>query len=293
MYLVYYKMENKSILQKSFNKALNGGLSGSVAMGFQVCSMMWLRTTLNYQYKHGGTFINNIKYLYSQGGVPRFYRGLVPALFQAPLSRFGDTAANIGMMNYLNNNSSTSNLPISVKTFCGSTFAGLWRINLMPIDTCKTINQVHGKKGYSILKQKISTHGIRVLYHGSLGACGATIIGHFPWFFTFNTLSEKIPKSDNNNILYKMGRYAGIGFCSSLVSDTVSNFSRVIKVSKQTNIKNTSYKNIITNIINEKGIKELFGRGLKTKIIINGLQGIVFTVVWKSCEEVLNQRSNF
>ena len=29
-------------------------------------------------------------------GIPRFYRGLVPALLQGPLSRFGDTAANTG-----------------------------------------------------------------------------------------------------------------------------------------------------------------------------------------------------
>ena len=30
------------------------------------------------------------------GGIPRFYRGLLPALVQGPLSRFGDTAANTG-----------------------------------------------------------------------------------------------------------------------------------------------------------------------------------------------------
>jgi len=281
-------MNHKEILDKSLNKALNGGIAGSGAMAFQVGSMMWLRTTLNYQYKHGGTFINNIKYLYNQGGIPRFYRGLTPALLQAPLSRFGDTAANIGVMTYLDSNPNTKNLPLSIKTFCGSTIAGLWRINLMPIDTCKTINQVHGKKGYQILKNKIRVNGVGVLYHGGLGAFGNTLMGHFPWFFTYNTLSSKIPKIDNDNIFLKMTRLAAIGFTSSFVSDSVSNVARVVKVSKQTSTETESYRTIVKKILNEGGLKELFGRGLKTKIIINGIQGVVFVIVWNTIQDVLN-----
>ena len=58
---------------EALKKSLNGGVSGSVAMGFQVGSMMWLRTTLNYQYKNGGTFFSTMKKLYNQGGITRFY----------------------------------------------------------------------------------------------------------------------------------------------------------------------------------------------------------------------------
>lgn len=29
------------------------------------------------------------------------------------------------------------------------------------------------------------------------------------------------------------------------------------------------------------GIKGLFGRGLKTRIIANGLQGLLFSILWK------------
>ncbi len=287
-----------NIYNKAIKRALNGGVSGSLAMGIQVGSMMWLRTTLNYQYKNGTKFIPTLKTLYSQGGIPRFYRGVGPALLLAPLSRFGDTAANMGIMYYLDNNPSTSKLPTSVKTFCGSVTAGLWRVNLMPIDTCKTMNQVHGKKGYQIIRDKIKVGGIRTLYHGSLGACSATIIGHFPWFYTYNTLSKSIPqieKSDNTEdntkyTLKKMGRYAIIGFCSSFVSDTFSNSARVIKTSKQTaKDSKASYSQIVKNIIKKDGLKELFGRGLKTKIMINGIQGIIFTIVWKSLEELLNK----
>ena len=42
---------NNEILNKSFTKALNGGISGATAMGIQVTSLMWLRTTMNNQYR--------------------------------------------------------------------------------------------------------------------------------------------------------------------------------------------------------------------------------------------------
>lgn len=62
-------------LKATFNKALISGFSGSSAMAVQVCTLMWLRTTMNYQYRYGGTFVETLKTLYSQGGVLRFYRG--------------------------------------------------------------------------------------------------------------------------------------------------------------------------------------------------------------------------
>ena len=50
-------------------------ISGASAMTIQVCSLMWLRTTMNYQYANGGSFIPTLKHLYQQGGLLRFYRG--------------------------------------------------------------------------------------------------------------------------------------------------------------------------------------------------------------------------
>ena len=90
------KQENT--LQKSFNRAFRGGTAGATAMVLQVGSLMWLRTTMNYQYRHGVSTSVALRTLYSQGGIPRFYKGIVPALFQGPLSRFGDTAANAGVI---------------------------------------------------------------------------------------------------------------------------------------------------------------------------------------------------
>ena len=48
---------------------------------------------------------------------------LLPSL-QGPLSRFGDTAANAGVLALLHN----YDLPIAVKTGTASVTAGLWRI---------------------------------------------------------------------------------------------------------------------------------------------------------------------
>ena len=59
---------------------------------------MWLRTTMNYQYANGTSTLTALRTLYKDGGIPRFYKGLAPALIQGPLSRFGDTAANAGVL---------------------------------------------------------------------------------------------------------------------------------------------------------------------------------------------------
>ena len=281
-------LNRKELINESLKKAVGGGTAGTIAMGTQVISLMWLRTTVNYQYKNGTTFKDTLKILYNEGGIRRFYRGVGPALLQAPLSRFGDTAMNTGVMFYLNNNDQTKNLPLHTKTFIGSCGAALWRINLMPIDTYKTMLQVNGPKGGKILRNNIKTNGVRVLYNGSLGVYGATLMGHFPWFFTYNYLNAMIPHPDDDQTFKKFTRYAVIGFSSSLVSDTVSNCARVLKTSKQTSKENQSYLKIIENIIEKDGLKGLLGRGLKTKILSNGLQGLMFTVVWKTLEEKFN-----
>ena len=55
---------------------------------------------------------------------------------------------------------------------------------------------------------------------------GATWLGHYPWFVTYNQLNATVP--DTYTGAAKLMRNAGIGFCSSFVSDCVSNGIRVI-----------------------------------------------------------------
>jgi len=90
------------ILDKSAKSALRGGTAGAVAMGLNVGALMWMRTTVNFQYRNGTSFPVALRTLYADGGIPRFYRGVLPALIQGPLSRFGDTAANTGMLTMMN-----------------------------------------------------------------------------------------------------------------------------------------------------------------------------------------------
>lgn len=267
-------MREDSILEKSWKRAINGGASGFAAMTGQVFSMMWIRTAVNYQYRNGGNFTGTVGKLMREGGIPRFYRGLPFALMQAPISRFGDTASNIFFQTYLEE----SDLSGAGKTFIGSTGAALWRMAIMPLDTCKTTLQVNGKNGVSILRTKISLHGPGVMYHGALASGGATLVGHFPWFYTYNTLQELIPRRDNR--VESLCRSAAIGFTSTTVSDFFSNTLRVVKTNRQTSSEKVGYLQVSKGILEKEGWRGLVFRGLGTKIISNGIQGMVFTVIF-------------
>jgi len=277
-----------AILKQSGVRALDGGIAGASAMAIQVCSLMWLRTTMNYQYRYGTSTTVALRTLYKDGGVLRFYRGLTPALIQGPLSRFGDTAANTGVITLLNSFDSTKNLPVATKTLCASFTAAIWRIFLMPVDTVKTIMQVEGKNGMSILGSKMRTSGPLVLFHGALAASGGTLVGHFPWFFTYNWLDSTLAKPKNTK--EKLLRNAFMGFCSSVVSDTSSNSIRVIKTTKQTSVNAISYVQSVKIVVEKDGLIGLFGRGLKTRILVNGMQGLLFSVLWKLIDEQMQKR---
>lgn len=280
---------NQEIFNKAINKAFNGGLAGYGAMTTQVLSLMWLRTTMNYQYRYGSTTMTALKTLYKEGGIPRFYRGLLPALLQGPLSRFGDTAANSGIMYYLDQNSSTKDLNVGTKTMVCSGGAALWRILIMPIDSVKTNMQVNGVNGLKILKNNIRTNNISVLYNGAIASSSATFVGHFPWFFTYNYLNSHLPTYANDSGL-KFIRNGFIGFSASIISDTCSNSLRIIKTTKQTYDNNISYAKAIDLIVKKDGIKGLFFRGLQTRILANGLQSSLFTITWKYFETKLNEK---
>lgn len=256
-----------------------------MAMGINVCTLMWIRTAVNYQYRYGTTTTQAFRTLYAEGGIPRFYRGLVPALLQGPLSRFGDTASNTGTLALLDSFDTTEKLPVAMKTVAASVAAGIFRIMLMPIDTFKTTMQVEGKDGVAKLMTKFRTSGIKVFFQGAIAAAVATFVGHYPWFFTYNYLSENLPRT--NDPIGKLGRSAVIGFCASAISDTCSNSIRVIKVYKQSNKEHISYPETVRRVLKEDGIGGLLGRGLQTKLIANGLQGLMFSVLWKYIDETL------
>merc|ERR1719499_870210 len=120
------------LIMAAVAKAWKSGSAGFVAGTIQVLAFMWLRTAMNYQYKFGGTLAETLDKLYKEGGVARLYRGLFPwAIFQAPLSRFGDVASNdlvVGLFNAL-----APQVPVGVATFAGSMASAAFRIVITPI----------------------------------------------------------------------------------------------------------------------------------------------------------------
>jgi hypothetical protein len=42
-----------------------------------------------------------------------------------------------------------------------------------------------------------------------------------------------------------------------------------------------SYRQAIQVVVEKDGLSGLFGRGLKTRIVANGIQGLMFSVLWK------------
>jgi hypothetical protein len=99
------------------------------------------------------------------------------------------------------------------------------------------------------------------------------------WFGTYNQLDKVLPPptSFGQQIL----RQAFIGFVASVISDTISNSLRVVKTYRQVNETRIGYFDAARAVVATDGIRGLLGRGLKTRIIANGAQGLMFSVLWK------------
>ncbi|KAI7785610.1 mitochondrial carrier protein [Diaporthe eres] len=268
-------------LKGALKRALGGGLSGAAAMVLQVLLLMWIRTIMNYQYRHGSSLTTATKTLYAEGGIPRFYQGAGWALIQGPVSRFGDTAANAGILALLQSNGYLSQLPSLIQTIFASVCAAAFRMILTPIDTFKTTMQAQGARGTALLRRRVKENGVGSLWWGAFATAAATFVGHYPWFATYNFLSENIEEPPKHPLIVWLARLAFIGFCASIISDTVSNSLRVIKTYRQVNDTQVSYTEAARLVILQDGVLGLFGRGLKTRIIANGLQGILFSILWK------------
>lgn len=80
-----------------------------------------------------------------------------------------------------------------------------------------------------------------------------------------------------------------MGIISAGVSDTVSNSLRVLKTVKQTSEVDIGYWEVAQQILAEEGPAGLFGRGLQTKLITNGIQSMAFSVLWRAIEQSLTK----
>lgn len=240
--------------------------------------------------------LDAMRHLYADGGrglagVARFYRGVVPALLQAPLARFGDTAANAGTLALFDSFDPDGAAPVWLRTGAASVGAAGFRLVLMPVDALKTVMQVEGAKGLGLLRAKAAAHGPRVFWAGAVGSASATVAGHYPWFLVYNELNASLPQYDRATALPSfLARNAAVGFAASAVSDTVSNSLRVLKTTKQASATAITYRQAAALVIHADGVAGLFTRGLKTKIVANGLQGCLFSVLWRLGQDYMAQR---
>lgn len=113
---------------------------------------------MNYQYRYGTTTSQATRTLYADGGWTRYYQGLTAALVQGPVSRFGDTAANAGILALLDSNPYMKQFPPWFKTVFSASAAAAFRMILTPIDTIKTTLQTQGKPGVAILKARVRSY---------------------------------------------------------------------------------------------------------------------------------------
>jgi len=289
-----------AVLSSAGRRALGGGASGAAAGVVQVVSLMWLRTAMNYEYRYGGEgMVQTVGKLYEEGGIPRLYRGVGFALFQSPLSRFGDAAANAAvpqLLTTLGESGVIPALPLATTQAAASFAAATWRIAITPIDTLKTSLQVQGN--LTALQSRIDTKGVAVLWSGALAAALATLVGNYPWFLTYNSLDGALPPADGQ--LETLLRRALLGVAASSCSDVCSNSLRVVKTGLQTIATESAGDDPLTTaaaapgpidvakaVIDADGIAGLFGRGLQTRLAVNCIQGAVFSVAWKYFESIL------
>jgi hypothetical protein len=94
-------------------------------------------------------------------------------------------------------------------------------------------------------------------------------------------LSETIKEPSKEHIAWWLLQAAFVGFCASVALDTISNSFGAIKTYRQVNDTRISYTEAARRVVRQDGRTSLFGRGLKTRIIANGLQGILFSILWK------------
>jgi len=282
------------LLKETCRDAIRSGLSGAMAGVLQVFFLMWLRTTLHFQHRYGLSTLDAMYALYKQGGIPRFYTGITFALLQSPLSRFGSVAANTGatrLSRYIINNNNNNRMHILLTTLIGTVFASWWRFILMPIDTCKTVLQVEGSAGFTLLMQGVMSGQMHLLFEGTLATVIGAAVGHYAWFLVYNSFQHWFQLQRQSQGQYpsvttlrtQILQNAFIGFMASIFSDILTNPIRVLKTMKQTVLVDgdISYYEVIMTIIQSDGIISLFERGLITRILSNGIQSMLFTVLWK------------
>lgn len=256
-------------------------------MFIQVACLMPLDTTITVQYRYGQSMFSTFRSLMASGGLARFYSGWGAAMLQGPLASFGDTGINTAVLYFLDTADRIYNIPTLVKTTAASAMAACWRVTLMPVDVCKTVYQVYGRCAFSKLLLRARSCGVCGFYFGSAAAFASAFAGHLPWYATFNGLDRTLRPGISPT--QRRVRFAVQGLSASFISDCVANSLRVVKAIRQA--EGLSYLDSVRSVVEKDGLFGLATRGLQARLLLNGMQGVFFTVVWKSLEEAYSHES--
>ena len=261
----------RASLARACRVGLSNGLHGALAGVVQVVLLMWLRTTMNFQYAKGTGLRQTVRMLWYEGGVLRFYQGFWFAIIQAPLTRFGDVAANEGVRSLFAGSPTLAALPTSARSLVVSALAVGFRLLIHPLDSVKTNMQIYGPAAHAELVARVKAHGPRVLFDGCAAGTVSNFIGHVPYWITYNAIA---PYAHDRPLLL-----AACALAATCVSDCFANTFRVLKTARQTMRGARSYVEVAREIVRTDGVRGLLGRALFTRMVTNSVQAVVFTLV--------------
>jgi len=263
------KSSSSTFRGNASSSALRGGVAAVLVQTACVPTFMWMHTVTNYQYRYGGTAIDVVRALYAEGGPRRFYRGIVPALLQSAILRFGGLAVNEGLLAATASHGLSSTMAAATSSLATSVL----RVVLMPLDAWQTAKQVNGEHGFKRVLEEARSRP-STLWRGTAGSVTSTWAGFYAWCWTNNWLHEVLPKSSFGDS--ETPRSATIGFAANVAGDASSNFLRVLKTLQQTAGREMTYMSAAKELLRQDGVRGLFGRGLPTKVASSGFQGAVF-----------------
>jgi len=279
-----------------------------------------LRTIMNYQYRYGTTMSQAAVTLYQDGGYARYYSGLGAALVQGPVSRFGDTAADVGALAFLNSNPTTRDFPSLVKT----AFAAVGECTLSSYHSgshlhtlCSRSSLPYSVNAYRNTKDNIADPGARGI--SPPAEPGAQIRNKFalvwgtrhswgdarrilplvrdprlPKFAppTPANLSPKALSAGLHRLCVVCCFRHGVQFVEGRedlsTSECNENFVWCVFLLSPRSIfvgimgiHPFRVGAAVREVTRVDGVRGLLGRGLKARILANGLQGLMFSVLWK------------
>jgi hypothetical protein len=170
----------KGIFGTAWTKATGGGLGHMLWEGVDMLSKMWLITVTQYQYRHGGSFVEIVCGLYAEGGIQRFYCGILPALLQGPTIRFLESVIS-GSTRAILDQTVSPKFPMSLQNIVASMLGSSANVILAFIDTWKCVQQVGGEEGMKQLAAKAKTDSTAP-WHGAGLAMVARNFRSYRWF---------------------------------------------------------------------------------------------------------------